>query len=142
MGIDLTLPSDSSLITPEDLKRLGVNLALLFSDLLARNSRESENSSLFGETKVLDKVRVSLPTVLPRILKPTIKSWCVQLPSTGTSGLVPSGYYLNFASRTELHQMHACSPTKRTSRSTERCTSPKDSLIPRQDENKQVVRSA
>jgi len=74
MGINLMLPPDSSPITPEDLKRLGVNLELLFSDLLVHNPRESENSSLLGETRILDEVRFSLLTVFPRILKPTIKA--------------------------------------------------------------------
>ena len=144
MGIDLTLPSDSLPITLEDFKRLGVDLELLFSNVLARNPHKSENSSLFGKTEILDEVRPPLLIVRPRILKPTVKSWCVQPPSTGTSGLVHLGYYPNFSSRTGLHPIHACSPIRRTSRSTEHCISPTTSRIlgqKKQDENKQVALS-
>jgi len=82
MGIYLTLPSDSLPITLENFKRLGVDLELLFSNVLARNPRKSENSSLFGKTEILDEVRPPLLIDLPRILKPTVKFWCIRLPST------------------------------------------------------------
>lgn len=137
------LPSDSSPTTLEDFKRVGIDLELLLSKIIARRSRGSEYPSLFSKAEIPDKVRL-LHTIGPCILKPTVISRAQPLP-TGTSGLVPLECNQSFAPRPESRPTHACSPMKPTSGSTDRCINPMTSRIfvqMEQGEERRVIQSA